>query len=74
MTKQLNVKVKTLTAAEYGEFLTRGKMPAGEEAARRYLGKKYAEKMARIDRLFMAAWLCLLVGAIVAPVVLILGV
>lgn len=73
MTNQLNIKVKTLTAAEYGEFISRGKMPAGEEAARRYLGKKYAEKMARIDSLFMAVWLCLLVAAIVAPVVLILG-
>ena len=74
MTKQLNVKVKTLTAAEYGEFLTRGKMPAGEEAARRYLGKKYAEKMARIDSFFLAFWFFLLVAAIVAPAVLILGV
>ena len=74
MTNQLNMKVKTLTAAEYGEFLTRGEMPAGEEAARRYLGKKYAEKMARINRLFLAAWFFLLVGAIVAPFVLFWGV
>jgi len=74
MTNQLNMKVKTLTAAEYGEFISRGKMSAGEEAARRYLGKKYAEKMARIDRLFMAVWFSLLVAAIVAPFVLILGV
>lgn len=74
MTNQLNIKVKTLTAAEYGEVISRGKMPAGEEAARRYLGKKYAEKMARIDRVFIGAWIALIIGAIVAPVVLILGV
>ena len=74
MTNQLNMKVKTLSAAEYGDFLSRGEMPAGEQAARRYLGKKYAQKMARIDRLFMAVWFSLLVAAIVAPAVLILGV
>lgn len=73
MTNQLNIKVKTLTAAEYGEFLTRGEMPAGEQAARRYLGRKYAEKLARINRLFLAGWFCLLVGAIVAPFIILMG-
>jgi hypothetical protein len=74
MTNQLNIKLKTLSAAEYGEFISRGKMPSGEEAARRYLGRKYAEKMARINRLFLAGWFCLLVGAIVAPFIILMGV
>ena len=73
MTNQLNMKVKKLSAAEYGEFLSRGKMPAGEEAARRYLGKKYAQKMARIDLFFVGVWIGVVFAAIVAPFVLILG-
>lgn len=74
MTNKLNTKVKTLTAAEYGEFISRGKMSAGEKAARLYLGKKQAKKMARLNRVFIGAWIALIIGAIVAPFILFSGV
>ena len=74
MTKQLSVNIKPLSSAEYGEFLAQGKMSAGEKAARLYLGKKQAKKMARLNRVFIGAWIALIIGAIVAPFILFWGV
>jgi len=46
-------------------------MSQGEQAARLYLGRKQAEKVARIDSYFLAAWAVLFFGAICAPFFLI---
>ncbi len=69
--KQLQVKVRTLKPHEIAAHFNRPKMSQGEQAARLYLGRKQAEKVARIDSYFLAAWAVLFFGAICAPFFLI---
>jgi len=63
MTKPF-VTVLNLSDAEFAARMGEPKMSGSEAAARRYLGKKQAEKMARIERGFLIAWAGLAIGAL----------
>lgn len=70
----MNVKVKALSKAEIAAMFNKPKMSEGEAAARLYLGRKQAEKDARIDCYFLIAWACLAIAALATPFVLMMGV
>ena len=72
--KQLQVNVRTLKPHEMAAHFNRPKMSQGEQAARAYLGRKQAERVARVDSYFLAAWAVLFLGAICSPFFIIWGV
>jgi len=63
MTKPF-VTVLNLTAEKFAASMSEPKMSDSEAAARLYLGRKQAEKMARIERGFLIAWAGLAIGAL----------
>jgi len=69
----MNVEVKALSKAEIAAMFNKPKMSDGEKAARLYLGKKQAEKAARIDCYFLIAWACLAIAALATPFILMMG-
>ena len=75
---KLKVKVTALSAAQYKARLNARynppQMSQSETSARLYLGRKQAEKMARVDSYFLAAWSVLFFGAICAPFFVIWGI
>lgn len=78
----LNHKMKVTTRQiSAAEFIARKNarynppaMSQSETAARLYLGRKQAEKMARVDSYFLTAWAVLFFGAICAPFFIIWGI
>ena len=70
----MSVKVKALSKAEIAAMFDKPKMSEGEAAARLYLGKKQAEKAARIDCYFLIAWACLAIAALATPFIVFAGV
>lgn len=70
----MNVKVKTLSKAEIAAMFDKQKMSEGEAAARLYLGRKQAEKDARIDCYFLIAWAFLCLAVLTVPFILMMGV
>ena len=76
--QDLNIRTRALTSSEYKARLNaRYNPPAmsqNDTAARLYIGRKQAEKAARVDSYFLAAWAVLFFGAICAPFFIIWGV
>jgi len=76
--QDLNIRTRLQTPSEYKARLNaRYNPPAmsqGEKAAWFYLGRKQAEKAARVDSYFVAAWAVLFFGAICAPLFIIWGI
>lgn len=72
--KNLDIKVSPTSVAKVIEAMNMPAMSDGERAARLYLGKKQAEKMARIDNIFIGIWALLTAGAIAVPVFFFIGV
>ena len=74
----LDVKITAMSAAQYKARLNSKYNPPAmsqsETAARLYLGRKQAEKAARVDSYFLTAWAALFLGAICAPFFVIWGV
>lgn len=73
----LDVKITAISAAQYKARLNSKynppEMSERETAARLYLGRKQAEKAARVDSYFLAVWAVLFFGAICAPFFIIWG-
>lgn len=73
----MTVTTRQISAAEFiARKNARYNPPAmseRERAARHYLAQKRAEKVARIDSYFLAAWAVLFFGAICAPFFIIWG-
>jgi hypothetical protein len=69
----MNIKVKALSKAEIAAMFDKPKMSEGEAAARLYLGRKQAEKDARIDCYFLIAWAFLCLAVLTVPFVLMMG-
>ena len=74
MNKRFDIKVSPTSVAKVIEAMNMPAMTDGEKAARLYLGKKQAEKMARIDNMFIGIWALLIAGAIAVPVFFFIGV
>ena len=73
MSKKLNIEVSLTTPGKVIEAMNMPAMSDGERAARLYLGKKQAEKMARIDKIFIGIWAFLIAGAVAVPVLFLVG-
>lgn len=65
--RKKQVTVRRVSAEELRQSLGGAKMSEGEAAARLYLGRKQAEKEARIEAVFLAIWAFLVLGAVTAP-------
>lgn len=74
MSKKLDIKVSLTNPKKVIEVMNMPAMSDGEKAARLYLGKKQAEKMARIDNIFIGIWSLLIAGAVAVPVFFFIGV
>ena len=61
------VTARTLSADDCRELFNRPKMSDSEAAARLYLGRKQAEKAARIEAVFLGIWAFVVLAAVTAP-------
>ena len=74
MTKNLNVTVKALTPEELRDRLNAPKMSQAEQNARLYIGKKQAERAARLDRNILIAYGLFAIGALASPFIIFWGI
>ena len=74
MTKNLNVTVKALTPDELRARFDAPKMSQAEQNARLYIGKKQAERAARLDRNILIAYGLFAIGALASPFIIFWGI